>query len=328
MLSQIRWHSRNAEINPLSGLDFVTAFMQWKNSRAMDQYIGKELDARYEAYKSDPSTAASKSTIDLVLQAYMAGQTAKSGSSAPPEKLDAEFRTAAIRQIRLFIFAGYDSTSSALCYCFHMLAKHPEVLAKMRAEHDAVLGTDPAAAPEKLTRDPHLVNSLQYTLGVIKEVMRFFPPAASNRAGKAGVNITDDAGNICPTDDAMLHILHTEMHRNARYWRRCEEFLPERWLVGPEDELHPVPGAWRPFELGPRNCIAQGLVLVELRVVLACLVRTFEVKPAYDEWDALHPAKGDKLYRGERAFQVEAGAAHPVDGYPCRITLVRGAWAA
>lgn len=209
-----------------------------------------------------------------------------------------------------------------MCYCFHMLAKHPEVLAKMRAEHDEILGTDPAAAPEKLTKDPHLVNNLQYTLGVMKEVMRLFPPAGANRAGKAGVNVTDDAGNICPTDDAPLHILHTEIHHKTKYWRRCDEFLPERWLVVPEDELHPVPSAWRPFELAPKNCIAQGLVLVELRVILAFLVRAFEVKPAYDEWDAKHPTKGNKLYCGERAFQVEAGAAHPVHGYPCRITVV------
>lgn len=87
-------------------------------------------------------------------------------------------------------------------------------------------------------------------------------------------------------------------------------------------ELHPVAGTWRPFELGPRNCIPQGLVLVELRVILACLVRTYEIKPAYDEWDAKHPTKGNKLCRGERALQVEAGLAHPVYGYPCRITVV------
>jgi hypothetical protein len=61
--------------------------------------------------------------------------------------------------------------------------------------------------------------------------------------------------------------------------------------------------------------------MIELRVILACLVREFEVEPAYDEWDAAHPKKGIKLYRGERAYQVEQGAAHPVNGYPCRIKL-------
>jgi cytochrome P450 len=122
----------------------------------------------------------------------------------------------AIRQVRLFIFAGYDSTASVICYCFHYLSKYPKVLARLRAEHDEVLGLDPTSAAAKLSEDPRLVNNLPYTLAVIKEVMRMFPPAGTTRAGKPGVSTTDDAGNICPTDDAILWILHIEMHRSLK----------------------------------------------------------------------------------------------------------------
>lgn len=94
-------------------------------------------------------------------------------------------------------------------------------------------------------------------------------------------------------------------------------------MVAQGHKLHPRPGAWRPFELGPRNCIAQALVLVELRVILACLIRSFEVRPAYDEWNAKHPRKGPNLYRGERVYQVEAGAAYPAAKYPCYVVKVR-----
>lgn len=151
-----------------------------------------------------------------------------------------------------------------------------------------------------LTENPRAVNNLPYTLAVVKEVMRLFAPAGTTRAGKPGVSVTDDAGNVLPTDDAILWILHVEMHRSAKYWPRVDEFLPERWMVPAGHELHPQPGAWRPFELGPRNCVGQALALIELRVVLACLVRDFEIEHAYDEWDAEHPRKGIKLYRGER----------------------------
>lgn len=102
---------------------------------------------------------------------------------------------------------------------------------------------------------------------------------------------------------------------------QSDDFLPERWLVPIRHELHPQSGAWRPFELGPRNCIGQALVLIQLRVVLACLVREFDVEPAYDECDAENPTVGPTLYRGERAYQVEKGAAHPVLGYLCRVKL-------
>lgn len=194
-----------------------------------------------------------------------------------------------------------------------------QVLKTLREEHDKVLGSDPAAAASRLTQEPRLVNSLPYTLAVIKEVFRLFPPAGTTRAGKPGVSVTDDAGNTLPTDDAIIWILHVEMHRSPSYWVRPDDFLPERWLVPPGHELYPQPGAWRPFELGPRNCIGQAQVLIELRVILACLIREFDVVPAYDELDKQRPRSGVKLLRGERAYQIEKGAAHPVNDYPCRI---------
>jgi cytochrome P450 len=319
MLNTIEWLNTVVQITPFGSLDLLRRFIFWRNGRQMDRYIGAEIDKRYEHYKAASGTTALDSVMDLVLQAYLAGRE----SSTLPEKLDAGFRAFAIRNIRLFIFAGYDSTGSVLCYCFYLLAKNPEALARLRKEHDQVLGTDASAAASKLKQDPRLINSLQYTLAVLKEVMRFFPPAGSNRVGATGVSITNDVGVPCMTDDATVSVYHIEMQVSPKYWVRAEEFLPERWLVPVGHELHPVPGAWRPFELGPRNCIAQALVMVELRVILACVIRTFDVMPAYDEYDRKFPTKGIKTVRGERAYQIEKGAAHPAAQFPCRVSLAK-----
>lgn len=37
-------------------------------------------------------------------------------------------------------------------------------------------------------------------------------------------------------------------------------------------------GAYRAFEIGPRNCLAQGFVMTELRVMLACIIRQFNLQ--------------------------------------------------
>jgi cytochrome P450 len=121
MLNQIRWHNPNAEVNPFSHIDFVRPFIHWKNGRTIDRYIGAELDKRYEEYKTKPNNSKSRSVIDLVIQEYL------KSSEKLPAKLDSNFRTFAIRQIRLFIFAGYDSLGSVICYCFHLLSKNPQV---------------------------------------------------------------------------------------------------------------------------------------------------------------------------------------------------------
>ena len=284
----------------------------------MNQYISKELDKRYAEYRADIGDTRSKAVIDIVLQAYLTDD-----SKDKTQQLDPEFRDFATRQIRVFLFAGHDSISSTICYIIHLLSQNPDAMARIRAEHDTVFGTDLLAVPSLLSEQPRLLNALPYTLAVMKESMRLFPAASSVRSGAHGVDLVDDDGNRYPTDKTMVWILHCAMQRAPEYWIRPEEFIPERWLVGPEHALYPMAGAWRPFEFGPRNCIGQGLVMMEIRVVLAMIVREFDFKPAYDEWDRLHAKKkrGVRTYRGERVYQIDEGAAHPADHYPCRVSL-------
>jgi cytochrome P450 len=316
MLSQIRWHEANAGINPLASLNVVRRVARWWNGRQMNRYIGNELDKRYNEYKTDPENKQTKAVIDLIMQAYL-----PNNAQAVPERLDAEFRAFAISQIRLFVFVGHDSISSTICYIVYLLAKNPQALARIRAEHDELLGTDLTAVPTLLKEHPHLTNSLPYTTAVIKETLRLFPPGGCARAGKPHVDLVDDQGHICPTEHAFLLTVHPELHRAPAYWIRPDEFLPERWLAEPGHELYPMKGAYRPFEVGPRNCFAQGYTMTELRVALACMMRQFDFTPAYDEWDRMHPIKGLRTYRGERVYQIDQGSRHPADHYPCRVSF-------
>lgn len=317
MLSQIRWHKPADNMNPLENFNIARWYMEWWNGKEMDRYVGDELDKRYDDFtRPELGDKRGKSVIDLVFQAY----TGENKAPEPGAKLEPDLRAFAIRQIRLFMFAGHDSTSSTICYCLHLLSTNPETLKTIRKELDSVFGAD-VSASFILENQPTLINSLTYTTAVIKETLRLFPPASTSRLGKINESVTDDQGNLCPTDGAIVFMLHVATHRSPKYWIRPEEFLPERWIVGQEHELYPMKGAWRPFEIGPRNCIAQGLAMMTMRVVLACVVREFDFKPAYDEWDSLHPRQGKKTYNGERAYQIESGAAHPVERYPCRVYL-------
>ena len=321
MISQVSWKGSGQEINPFQRWHPIRPFMLWYNSRQMDLYIGKELNKRFEHYRMNHGRSEAKqgkSVVDLALQSYMANEASKG-----TQELDKTFRTHATRQIRLFLFAGNDTTSSIICYTYHLLSTNPEAQARIRAEHDAVFGTDLSVVPSLISEQPHLINQLPYTIAVLKESMRLFPGASSLRQGIDGINITDDDGNIFPTGGTMAWILHQALQRNPAYWKQPDDFLPERWLVGPDDPLYPVKGAWRPFEYGPRNCIGQGLVMLELRIVLALTIREFDVEAAFDEWDRVHSVVGNKKVHGERAYQIEKGGAHPSDRFPCRVFLRR-----
>lgn len=317
LISQVQWKGTGREINPFQRWHPIRPFILWYNSRQMDHYIWKELDKRYDEYKANPhhdDTKPSKSVVDLAIQSYMTDEPTKAA-----QRLDRKFRTQVTRHIRLFLFAGNDTTSSTICYTFYLLSKSAEARARIRAEHDAVFGTDLAAVPSLLSKKPHLINQLPYTTAVLKESMRLFPGASSMRQGIDGIDIADEQGNQYPTSGTMIWILHQALHRNPAYWKRPNEFLPERWLVEPEHPLYPVKGAWRPFEYGPRNCIGQGLVMLELRVVLSLTAREFEIEEAYGDWDRMYPTQKNKKVDGERAYQIEKGGAHPANRFPCRV---------
>ncbi|KAL8913216.1 MAG: hypothetical protein Q9171_001930 [Xanthocarpia ochracea] len=321
MLSQIRWHQANAEANPFEYLNLVRKSIHWWNGHQMDKYISSELSKRYSEYKGDVGGMRSKAIIDLVLQNYMSeGVDLRSEGSR--EDLDPMFRAFAICQIRLFVFVGHDSTSSTICYILHLLYTNPDTLLAVRQEHNTVFGTELTELPDLLKSQPHLLNDLPYTTAVIKEALRLFPPGGCSRAGQPTIPLVSDSGKPCPTENvAAVFTVHTELQRSPIYWPKPDAFLPERWLVKPGHDLYPMKGAYRAFEIGPRNCVAQSFVMTELKVVLACLVRQFEFSPAYGEFDALHKRNpvetGRTTYRGyiSEAVGTEDAARRGLTGY-------------
>lgn len=122
----------------------------------------------------------------------------------------------------------------------------------------------------------------------------------------------------------MLICTHA-LQRGADYWEDPNKFIPERWLVKEGDPLAPVKGTWRAFEHGPRNCIGQELAMIEIKVIMALTLRSFDVSSVYEELDdSAKTGNGSKLtctnsVEGDMAYQVLLGSAKPVKGMPARV---------
>lgn len=295
-------------------------FMQWWNARRMVQFISCELDSRFKS-KLEKNVlmkeGRSKTIIDLALDNYLAQQS----QDQSVESVDGTFKDFATCQMRTFVFAGHDSTSSTLCYAFHLLSTHPSTRRLLIAELDRVLGPDYRKAALRITEEPRILNQLLYTLAVIKETLRLYPPASSTRSGEPGFSIYGPNGLQYPTNGFLVWSNHLAIHRDPSCWPEPNNFLPERWLAEKGDRLYPVKGAWRAFEFGSRNCIGQELAMLELKIVLAMTTREFEIKSTYEEWDKLKPGRGPKTVNGDRAYQILSGSAHPNDKLPCRVSI-------
>lgn len=320
MRDQVRWLSFGNEANPFERYHPLRPIMRWWNNRKMTQYVSHQIDLRFKDGGGDAEVAKEdrrKTIADLALDAYRSEMAEENSTS----NLDAVFRGYAISQIRTFVFAGHDSTGSAICYTFHLLSNNPSARRRLISEHDRVLGSDYVRASSEISANPHLLNQLPYTLAVVKEALRLYPPASSTRSGEPDYSITLADGRQLPTNGLLVWSNVYGIHRDPNLWPEPDKFLPERWLVEEGDRLYPQKGAFRPFEFGPRNCIGQDIAMLELKLVLIMTAREFEVKSVYDEWDRLNPTNGTKTVNGDRAYQILSGAAHPSDGLPCRVWL-------
>ncbi len=256
MRSQVRWHCLDDELNSFIRWNLVRSLIQWYNGYRMNKYIFGELDKRFVIYESGDLHRTSRSVIDLALESYLATRF----SSNAFKRLDRKFKVWAVTQIRLFLFVGHDFIFFIICYCYYLLFKCSVALARIRVEHDVVFGPDLFKVQSLLAEQAHLINQLSYIVVVIKEALRLFSAVSVMRGGLSGVELQDSSGSRYSTARMNIWILHSVLQRHSEYWKEPEAFIPDRWLVGPEDFLYPVKGAWRPFQFGSRNCVGQALV--------------------------------------------------------------------
>ncbi|KAI5863873.1 cytochrome P450 4V3 [Durotheca rogersii] len=292
-----------------------------RNNSVMHKVLVSQIENKLRS-DAGASVQGKKTIVDLAIKHV----DKDAGAGASRGKPDAAFMLHLIANLKAFIFAGHDTTASTICFMTKLLQDNPDCLARLRAEHDAVLGPDPERAGEVLAASPHLLYALPYTLGVIKETLRLFPLAATVRDGNhvPGYALTVPGSTTkYPTRGFGPWLAAPGIQRNADYWPRPDAFLPQRWTVPEGDPLYAAREAWTPFSLGPRNCIGMELAMVELRLVAVLVARTFDVREAWAEWDAKQGPKAtpSHVVDGERLYCIGDGTVHPKDGMPVVVRL-------
>uniref|UniRef100_A0A9J7XE43 Cytochrome P450, family 4, subfamily V, member 2b n=1 Tax=Cyprinus carpio carpio TaxID=630221 RepID=A0A9J7XE43_CYPCA len=195
-------------------------------------------------------------------------------------------------EVDTFMFEGHDTTAASMNWALHLIGSHPEVLKAVQAELQEVFGSsDRHVGVEDLKR-------LRYLECVIKESLRIFP------------SVPLFARSICETcqingfkvpKGVNAVIIPYALHRDPRYFPEPEEFRPERFL--PENSKGRHPYAYIPFSAGPRNCIGQRFAMMEEKVVLATILRHFDVE-ACQSREELRPL-GELILRPEKGIWIK-----------------------
>ncbi|MFO1431699.1 MAG: cytochrome P450 [Candidatus Competibacteraceae bacterium] len=172
--------------------------------------------------------------------------------------------------VTLFL-GGHETTAVTLSWTWYLLARHPVVVDRLMAELREVLGG----------RSPTVADfdRLIYAEGIIKEAMRLYPPAWA--IAREAVAPFELGGYQLPAG-ATLAISPWVLHRDSRYFKQPEAFLPERWQE--ESSLSLPRQAFMPFGGGPRICIGQRFAMVEAVLILATIAQRFHLA-----WQAEYP---------------------------------------
>ncbi|KAH0351541.1 cytochrome P450, partial [Aureobasidium melanogenum] len=325
--SQVRWMKIVPVMQkPQQILNIFRPFVHWWNQRQMDTYVGKRLEERFATRNS---RGKKKYVIDLALETYLK----ENNVSGDTTKLDPKFKDAALRNIKVFIFAGHDTSSSTICYCHYQLSQHPTALARLRKECEDIFGADVSKTGDMIKADPYKLNKMRYADAVVRETLRIFPPGNTVRAGAADFFITDpDTGERYPTDGWLLWSHNLGHMVNPDLWGEdVYTFRPERWLVDESNSKDAANrDAFMAFAKGPRNCVGQELAMLETKMMLAMTIRQFDFHEAFAEVEKLkndgsgYPSSlsGVQEQFGEKAYQIQLGTAKPREGMPCRLGLV------
>jgi cytochrome P450 len=195
--------------------------------------------------RAQPATGAARDLFDLMADAH--------GTDAPDLLAD---------EVATMIVAGHETTALALFWACLLLAQSPAWQTAIAAETSGLdLSPENAAAA---------LPALRTTTAVVQETLRLYPPAFMT------ARLATRAHDLCGVDvpaNAFILIPLWLMHRNPQTWSAPDSFDPGRFLTGPPPDRF----TYLPFGAGPHVCIGAQLAMTEAVLVLARLIKQFDM---------------------------------------------------
>ncbi len=192
-----------------------------------------------------------------LLSMLMQARDEETGEAMTDEQLRSEALT--------FLLAGHETTAIALTWTLFLLASHAAARQRVRDEVAAVLGGRRPTAED--------VPRLVVTRMVIEEAMRLYPPIWA--IPRQAVHEDEIGGYRIPAGTTVA-VCPFVTHRHPDVWERPETFDPDRFT--PECVVRRPKYAYFPFLGGPHQCIGNEFAMLEMRLIVAMIVRHFDLE--------------------------------------------------
>ncbi len=159
------------------------------------------------------------------------------------------------------LFAGHETTASALAWSFYWVHYLPQVGEKLNAELD----NNPSEFQQG-----NLTN-LPYLNAIISETLRIYPIAASTFPRIFNQEINIMGYDLTPKTWLIVSIY--ALHHREDLYPNPKQFDPQRFLDRTYSSYEYIP-----FGGGNRRCIGSALALLEMKLVTATILSEFKLE--------------------------------------------------
>ena len=174
--------------------------------------------------------------------------------------------------IGTLLLAGEDTTANSMAWMIDDFMRRPHDVARARDE------VDECVAPDAFVGSIRQTQTLRFLDAFCNESMRKRPVAPLFVFEP--MQDVEVRGYRVPKGKPIM-VLSRRIANSEENFANASDFDPDRWLGKPADRdaAHNVQ-AFNPFGGGPRICPGRSLALLQIRCVIAMLLRNFEFEPA------------------------------------------------
>ncbi|AFZ35316.1 Unspecific monooxygenase [Stanieria cyanosphaera PCC 7437] len=163
-------------------------------------------------------------------------------------------------ELMTLMFAGHETTATAMAWALYWIHRLPEVRQKLVAEIDS-LGSNPE--PMAIAKLPYLTAVCQETLRIYPVAMLTFPRVVTEPIELLGYQL--EPGMIAM---GCIYLAH----QREDIYSNHHQFKPERFLEKQYSQYE-----FLPFGGGARRCIGEALAQLEMKLVLANILSNYEL---------------------------------------------------
>ncbi len=168
-------------------------------------------------------------------------------------------------EINNMLLAGYETTALGMSWGFHVLGQHRDIQDALAREAREKLGDRPASHDD--------VPALTLHEWSVIELLRLYPPAWA--IGREAAEDVRMLGYVVPKGTTVI-MSPWVTQRDARHFDDPLAFRPERWAGDFRRKLPRF--AYFPFGGGPRICIGNRFAMMEAMLLLATIVRKWDLE--------------------------------------------------